>query len=291
MDELNELELEEQEDEELEGEEFAIELATIVSVGSTGVTIQIDGDEEASSKTYKVNSSALFAVGDRVKVHKNSGTYLVEYPVGNPMARYPIPTGGSDGQYLVKNGSANYSLKWASLTVHNVPSGGSANQVLMKNSAIDYDVKWATISGALPSGGSSGQYLRKKSNTNYDVEWAAQAHDLPTGGSNGQYLVKDGSTNYSVKWASAPATDRLTSGAKTVIYDGTYLYSGNSATLGSSSNYWNGCYIGGAIRLGNNSYNSTLGFFGSSPQSKKSVGSSGTLANLISALQSYGLIS
>lgn len=290
MDELTDLnEVIEPEEEENQEE---IVLATVAAVTANGVKITIDGSDEAGDKEYKANSSQLIKQGDRVKIHKNSGTYLIEYVIGSPMERHPIPSGGSDGQYLVKDGSNNYALKWSTLSVHGIPSGGSADQVLAKTNSADYNVKWMTLDiNGIPSGGSTGQVLAKNSNTNYDVAWVSPSHDLPTGGTDGQYLVKNGATNYSVKWASAPSSDRLTSSTKHVIYNGSALYADSSSSLGSSSNYWSGCYLSGAIRLGNNTYNTTLGFFGTTPQSKKSVGSSGTLAQLITALQGYGLIS
>ena len=290
MDELTDLnEVIEPEEEENQEE---IVLATVAEVTANGVKITIDGSDEAGDKEYKANSSQLIKQGDRVKIHKNSGTYLIEYVIGSPMERYPIPSGGSDGQYLVKDGGNDYALKWSTLSVHGIPSGGTADQVLAKTNSTDYNVKWMTLDAhGIPSGGSAGQVLAKNSNTNYDVAWVSPSHDLPTGGTDGQYLVKNGATNYSVKWASAPSSDRLTSSTKHVIYNGSALYADSSSSLGSSSYYWSGCYLSGAIRLGNNTYNTTLGFFGTTPQSKKSVGSSGTLAQLITALQGYGLIS
>ena len=290
MDELTDLnEVIEPEEEENQEE---IVLATVAEVTANGVKITINGSDEAGDKEYKANSSQLIKQGDRVKIHKNSGTYLIEYVIGSPMDRHPIPSGGSDGQYLVKDGGNDYALKWSTLSVHGIPSGGTADQVLAKTNSTDYNVKWMTLDAhGIPSGGSTGQVLAKNSNTNYDVAWVSPSHDLPTGGTDGQYLVKNGATNYSVKWASAPSSDRLTSSTKHVIYNGSALYADSSSSLGSSSYYWSGCYLSGAIRLGNNTYNTTLGFFGTTPQSKKSVGSSGTLAQLITALQGYGLIS
>ena len=88
-----------------------IVLATITAVGTDGVQIQIDGEDEAGEKEYKVNTAVKFAVGDRVKIFKNSGTYLIEYKFGAPMADYPIPAGGSDGQVLMKDGSNPYAVK------------------------------------------------------------------------------------------------------------------------------------------------------------------------------------
>lgn len=270
-----------------------IVLATITEVGTDGVRIQIDGEEEAGEKEYKVNTAVKFAVGDRVKIFKNSGTYLIEYKFGAPMADYPIPAGGSDGQYLAKDGSDNYAVKWATLpTTHGIPSGGSSGQALVKSSGADYDVSWGDLPHGLPTGGTTGQVLAKSSNSNYAVTWSTiETHGIPSGGTTGQYLKKSSNTNYAVEWGSAPATDRLTSGSRNVIFNASALYPENTASLGSSSYYWNGCYINGAMRFGNNTYNSSIGFFGTTPQSQKRVGSSGTLATLISALQGYGLIS
>lgn len=264
-----------------------IELATVAAVGENGVTLLIDGNEESGTKEYRVNAAQLIQAGDRVKISRISGSYVVNFVVGSPMERYPIPSGGEDGQVLTKDGSSPYAVKWA--TARSLPSGGSAGQALTKKTATDYDVEWSTI-GVLPSGGSTGQVLRKTSATSYAVEWATIG-TLPSGGTTGQYLMKSSNTNYAVEWSSAPATDRLTSGAKHAIYNGSALYADSTSSLGSSSYYWSGCYLSGAMRFGNNTYNSSIGFFGTTPQSQQRVGSSGTLATLISALQKYGLIS
>ena len=285
-----EYEMEQADDEKIIDDETDIILATIKAVSSTGVTILVDGDEEASSKEYKTNAAQHFASGDRVKIIKNSGTYLVEYVIGSPMSRYPIPAGGNDGQVLTKDGATSYAVKWAAS--HGIPSGGTAGQVLAKSASTDYSVSWADIPHELPSGGTSGQVLAKNSGSNYDVKWVTieSAHGIPSGGTTGQYLVKSSNANYAVEWGSAPATDRLTSSAKHVIYNGSALYADATSSLGSSNYYWNGCYLSGAIRLGNSAYNSTLGFFGTTPQNQQRVSSSATLSTLISALQKYGLI-
>ena len=293
MDELNELELEEEETEELEGEEWNIELATVAAVGGTGVKLTIDGDEEAGDKYYKVNAGQLFAVGDRVKIHKNSGTYVVEFVVGSPMSRYPIPSGGSDGQVLMKDGANNYAVKWGSVSSHGIPSGGSSGQFLSKVNATDYNVQWSDAPHDLPSGGSDGQVLTKNGSTNYSVKWANVPHELPSGGTNGQVLLKDGSTNYSVKWGNAPAVSALTSGSYTVTYNGSALYPSNTSTaLGHSSYYFNGCYLKGSMRFGDSSYNpNAIGFFGTTPHSKvTTITTSSSLANVIQALKDYGLL-
>lgn len=329
-------------EEEVTEDETGIQLATVGAVTSDGITLIFDGTDEASEKEYKCNAGVLFAPGDRVKVTKDSGTYIVEYVIGAPAARYPLPPGGSSGQVLAKSSADNYAVSWQTphyvpsggtsgqvlakssddnyaigwvtphylpsggsqgqvlaksaatdystgwVDVHQIPSGGTKDQVLAKTSATNYEVAWVSPPHDLPTGGTAGQVLTKVNNTNYNVQWSDAPHELPTGGTDGQYLVKNGNTNYSVKWASAPATSKLTSGSNTVTYDSSALYPSNTCSLGSSQHYFNGCYIQGAIRLGS-SYGSTLGFFGTTPTSKKTLTSSSTLANVISALQGYGL--
>jgi len=60
--------------------------------------------------------------------------------------------------------------------------------------------------------------------------------------------------------------------------------------LGSSSYYWYDCYLGyGSTRIGYNT-SSKLGFFGTTPVTRRTVASSATVATLITALKAYGLI-
>jgi len=58
--------------------------ATIGTVYTDGVTLIFDGQTAATTKRYKCNSTITFAAGQRVKIFKDSGTFVVEYPVGNP---------------------------------------------------------------------------------------------------------------------------------------------------------------------------------------------------------------
>ena len=147
--------------------------ATIGAVYEDGVSLIFDGETEESQKHYLVNTSASFAAGQRVKITKDCGTYVVEYPVGVPGHAPVLPAGGTTGQALRKISADDYDAGWAD--VHEVPDGGVANQVLAKTSGTDYALKWYTI------------------------------HQIPSGGSDGQVLTKDGSTNYAVKWAAARA--------------------------------------------------------------------------------------
>lgn len=58
--------------------------ATVGAVYSDGLSLIFDGQETASRKHYKCNTAITFSPGDRVKIFPVSGTYVVEYPVGNP---------------------------------------------------------------------------------------------------------------------------------------------------------------------------------------------------------------
>ncbi len=58
--------------------------ATIAGIHSDGVSLIFDGETTARTKHYKVNKAITFSLLDRVHLVKESGTYIVEYPVGNP---------------------------------------------------------------------------------------------------------------------------------------------------------------------------------------------------------------
>ena len=264
-----------------------IELATVAAIGENGVTLLIDGNEESGTKEYRVNAAQLIQAGDRVKISRISGSYVVNFVVGSPMERYPIPSGGEDGQVLTKDGSSPYAVKWA--TAGSLPSGGSAGQALTKKTSSNYDVEWSTI-GVLPSGGSTGQVLRKTSSTDYAIEWATIG-TLPSGGTAGQVLAKTNATNYNVEWVT-PSVSLLKSGNYTVTLNSSSLIpnSAGSVSLGTTTYPFGNLYTNGYVQLGANTYNARLGFFGTTPISKIStITTSSTLANLIQALKNYGL--
>lgn len=56
--------------------------ATVTGVYDDGLTLLIDGATEPTKKRYKRNKSATFEVGDRVKIFRDSGSIIVEYPIG-----------------------------------------------------------------------------------------------------------------------------------------------------------------------------------------------------------------
>lgn len=61
-----------------------INFATVAGVYNDGLSLRFDGEDTPSEKHYKCNSFAVFKVGDRVRIIEDSGTYVVEYPIGNP---------------------------------------------------------------------------------------------------------------------------------------------------------------------------------------------------------------
>lgn len=58
--------------------------ATVGAVYSDGLSLIFPGQSVPSEKHYKCNTAVRFTAGQRVKVIQDSGTWVVEYPVGNP---------------------------------------------------------------------------------------------------------------------------------------------------------------------------------------------------------------
>ncbi len=58
--------------------------ATVGTVYADGISLIFPGQSAPSEKHYKCNTSVRFSAGQRVKVIEDSGTWVVEYPVGNP---------------------------------------------------------------------------------------------------------------------------------------------------------------------------------------------------------------
>lgn len=254
--------------------------ATVGGVYSDGVSLIFDAQQEegASEKHYKCNSGIKISTGDRVKLLKDSGTYVVEYVVGEPGETREIPSGGSSGQVLMKTGSGSNAYEWRTFTITGtLPTGGTAGQYLVKNSSTNYDSKWQTLSveGTLPTGGTSGQLLKKDSSTNYACSWATFG-TVPTGGSTGQYLKKKSTVAYDTEWGDAPDVSRLYQDSTNFISLNTsrqLVPYGSSSTysfsIGSSSYpFWSAYFGGGTIQIGSNSSSTSgtkIGFYGTTP--------------------------
>lgn len=65
-------------------EQEIFNFATIGEIFEDGVSLVFDGQDAATEKHYKVNTSIVFKAGDRVKIFADSGTYVVEYAIGYP---------------------------------------------------------------------------------------------------------------------------------------------------------------------------------------------------------------
>lgn len=286
-------------------EDLSYSFATIDQIYEDGITLIFDGEESASEKHYKCNSFCVFAAGQRVRVIKDSGTYVVEYPVGNPNADAILPAGGTDGQVLTKDGNEGIASKWADM--RGIPTGGTKGQLLSKRTNEAYDVEWTSPKNYIPSGGSNGQMLIKDGTTDYSLKWAdAPTEHIPDGGTSGQLLVKNGSTAYALKWADAPENYIPSGGndGQALLKSGTTpyalkwgsptvtrLYQGSSNyvdlnssralvphassrtypySLGSSSVPWYALYTGdGTSRICGT--RGTLSFFGASGATKQTL--------------------
>lgn len=66
--------------------------ATIAQVYEDGVTLLFGSEKTPSQKRYQVNSFAVFHQGDRVFLTKDSGTYVVLFPVGAPKSSFRADT-------------------------------------------------------------------------------------------------------------------------------------------------------------------------------------------------------
>ena len=65
-------------------EPAAAELAPVGAKYTDGLSLIFDGQTAATAKHYKCNTSVTFKAGDRVKISKISGSYVVDYVVGIP---------------------------------------------------------------------------------------------------------------------------------------------------------------------------------------------------------------
>ena len=98
-------------------------LATVGAVYDDGLSLILEGQTEATTKHYKCNTSATFAAGDRVKVARISGSYIVEYVVGQPNSG-----GSTDYQdRIVKDRKGMYVSSKFILPIYGDESIGATN--------------------------------------------------------------------------------------------------------------------------------------------------------------------
>lgn len=61
-------------------------IATVSAVYSDGIALILPGDTAASDKHYPFNAAVQFVAGQRVHIARESGTIIVEYPIGGDRA-------------------------------------------------------------------------------------------------------------------------------------------------------------------------------------------------------------
>lgn len=142
-------------------------VAEIAEIFEDGVSLVLDGEE--TEKHYKVDGSIPLDAGQRVIVCEVSGTYVVLSAFSEPNGNSIIPSGGTDGQFLTKDGNDGLSLKWTTLSLSGLlPTGGSNGQVLTKDSSATLGAKWASVPGTITAYGSSGMFLHS---TGSGMDW------------------------------------------------------------------------------------------------------------------------
>ena len=94
--------------------------------GPLGLTVEENYGEVLPTSGFK---GEIFFVEDR-----NNYLYL--------------PTGGTNGNVLIKNSSTDGDASWVNLNNKFLPSGGTSGQVLIKNSSTDGDARWITLSNS-----------------------------------------------------------------------------------------------------------------------------------------------
>lgn len=97
--------------------------ATVSAVDTSGVQLVFDGESQSSGKVYACNAGMTYKVGDRVKVTKDGGSYVVDYVVGDPGSRTPEGGGGATSVNRLVNGTYIASLLTSG---HFAPTGSGA---------------------------------------------------------------------------------------------------------------------------------------------------------------------
>lgn len=100
------------------GQSFAV----VGAIYEDGIALVFNGAESESLKHYKCNSSIPFKAGQRVRIIEDSGTYVVEYPVGAPSTLLAADTAAraayaAEAEYAKTAGSATTAQSAAQATI------------------------------------------------------------------------------------------------------------------------------------------------------------------------------
>ena len=143
------------------------------NVGAVNVPVYFQDGVPVPCNELKTGEFLPLTAGEE---HKISG------PLGFTEASYGsmLPETGFEGQLFFLEDDNSSTL----------PSGGSAGQALVKNSTADGDASWKDIV-ALPKGGSAGQVLIKNSTTDGDASWSTRLNAINHLGAVGVYSRSD----------------------------------------------------------------------------------------------------
>nr|DAG11726.1 MAG TPA: hypothetical protein [Caudoviricetes sp.] len=114
-------------------------LAAITAIDSGGVSVQFEGEDTASDKTYTVVQSYHPTLGDRVVMLNISGTYIVLGCVGaptDPVEYIPASEKGASGGVATLNSGGQVVQKAVSAVLaDHATTADSATTALSANSA------------------------------------------------------------------------------------------------------------------------------------------------------------
>ena len=144
-------------------------LARIIEIHDDGVTIQLDGEDQPREKHAPVNRSIVFKVDDHVKVTKISGTYIVEYPIGEPITELVADR----ANYADEAGEANTALQATNANYAN--SAGTATSADKATTADSADLA-SNANNLLNNGGSSSGRL--------GLYWSGSQYQVYVNGGN-----------------------------------------------------------------------------------------------------------
>ncbi len=225
--------------------------ATVSSVGTSGISIRIDGSTDGTAKEYTCNTAVNFRVGDRVLVCRESGTYTVICKVGRPggptakTSEMTQPVGvDADGKLYTKPAAA-YTLPVATsgtlggvkptakTTAMTQPVGVDSSGALWTTPAqsTSYTLPVATASTL---GGVKPVTKTTAMTQSVGVDTSGALWTTPPASANVSRIYGDGTTAYYIDLTSGGVFRPASTG-----YDlGSTAYPFRTLYVGATSNYY-----------------------------------------------------
>lgn len=111
-------------------------LATVKSVGVSGLSVQFDGETSYDQVQYVCNTGQVFKYGDRVLVQKVGGSYVIVCAIGKP-TREINAENANTANYV-----ENHAVGYADLEFYYDTRG-----TLWFRNIMDADNKWTKLTG------------------------------------------------------------------------------------------------------------------------------------------------